>query len=202
MGSREKKGSTEGLEINVKKWWDAGTPAIPERATNVLQMRARRDVKCRSRWSMEPPTISTSRGSEPSWALCSGGCGMYGPKKLDHETSVELGGSVCAALGKKSKWQVQGTASSWAECSCISQCPQQWQMRNTSGGKYLGFSSNSWCLCAEDKQKKRAGSSVKTISHYCNVFKQNPKHSKRDWGRHPETRENNLGLKRFQNWMI
>lgn len=81
-------------------------------------------------------------------------CGMCGLKKLDHETSVELGGSVCAALGKKSKWQVQGTASSWAERSCISQCPQQWQMRNTSGRKYLGFSSNSCCLYAEDMQKK------------------------------------------------
>lgn len=174
------------LEIQVKKWWDAGTPAIPKRAANVLQMRARRDARCRTRWFMEPPTISTSNGSEPSWALGNVGYGRCGAKTLDHETSVELGGPVCAALGKKSKWQVQGTASSWAECSCISHCPQHWQMRNTSGRKYLGFSSKSCCLCAEDMQKKkRAGSSVKTISHYCNVFKQNPKHSRRDWGRHP-----------------
>lgn len=54
MGSRQKKGSTEGAEIQVKRWWDGGTPAIPERAINVLQMRARRDVRGRTRWSMEP----------------------------------------------------------------------------------------------------------------------------------------------------
>lgn len=131
------------------------------------------------------PPYQPLQGLRAKAGLCSVACGMCGPEKLDHETSVELGGSVCAALGKKSKWQVQGTASSWAECSCISQCPQQWQMRNTSGRKYLGFSSNSCCLCAEDIQKKRVGSSVKTISHNCNVFKQNLKHSRREWGRHP-----------------
>lgn len=92
MGSREKKGSTEGLEINVKKWWDAGTPAIPERATNVLQMRARRDVRCRSRWSMEPPTISTSRGSEPSWALCSGVVACVGLKSWTMKLLLSLEG--------------------------------------------------------------------------------------------------------------
>lgn len=91
MGSRE-KGSTGGLEIQVKKWWDAGTPAAPKRATDVLWMRARRDARYRTRWSMEPPTISTSKGSEPVWAFCSVGCGICGPKKLDHESSVQLGG--------------------------------------------------------------------------------------------------------------
>lgn len=105
MDSREKR-STEVLEIQVKEWWDAGTPAIPKGAANVLQMRARRDARSRTRWSMEPPTISTSKGSEPSWALGNVGYGRCGPKKLDHETSVELGGPVCAALRKNSKWQV------------------------------------------------------------------------------------------------
>ena len=110
MGSREKKGSTEDLEIQVKERWGPGTPAIPEGAANVLQMGARTDARCRATWSVEPPIVSTFEGVEPSWAICSVGCGRRGPEKLGHETSVRLGESVSAALGKKSKWQIQGTA--------------------------------------------------------------------------------------------
>lgn len=64
--------------------------------------------------------------------------------------------------------------------SCISPVPTTVADEIMSSGKYLGFSSNFCCLCAEDMQEKRAGSSVKTISRCCNVLKQNPKHSKDD----------------------
>lgn len=60
---------------------------------------------------MDPHTFSTPKGAEPSWAVCSVDCGGRGPEKLDHETSVEFGDSVSPALVKKSKWQIQGTAS-------------------------------------------------------------------------------------------
>lgn len=108
MGNREKKGSTEGLEIQVKEWWG---PETPKGATNVLQIGARKGARHRASWSTEPPATGTSEGTEPSWAICSVGHGRHGPEKLDHETSVKLGDSVSAALGKKSKCQILGTAS-------------------------------------------------------------------------------------------
>lgn len=132
MGNREKKGSREGLKIQVK-WWGPGAPAIPEGAANVLQRGARKGARYRASWSMEPPTAGPSEGTEPSWAICSGGHGRHGPEKLDHETSVKLGDSVSAALGKKSKRQILGTASRAKFTTAVGQALLHFPSAHNSG---------------------------------------------------------------------
>lgn len=86
MDSRE-KGSTEVLEIQVKEWWDAGTPAIPKGAANVLQMRARRDARCRQGgpWSpppSAPPKAQSQAGLLAMWVMAGLGLKSWTMKLL------------------------------------------------------------------------------------------------------------------------
>lgn len=187
MGSREKKGSTEELEIQVGEWWGPGTQAIPKGAANVLRMGLG-EMQGAGPWS---PHHKHLKGAEPSWAICGVGQGRRGPEKLDHATCVSLETWFLLPWERRAhgRFRVQPAEQSlqWllGKCSCISLCPQQWQTGNTSRRKYLGFSSNSCCLCVEDMQRKGLDLLSKTVPCYCNVFKQNPKHSKKDRGRCP-----------------
>jgi len=77
-----------------------------------------------------------------------------------HKTSVELGDSFCYPSKEEqvadSGYCQQSRVYSGCCASALAfpQCPRQWQRRNVSPRKYLGFSSNSCCLCAEDMQEK------------------------------------------------